>query len=675
MLAHHSHSARPARAAGIALFALLLGVYVLAMSGHTYASDEETMLAVGQSLLARGSFAIPPDEPFLMTTIGGVDGQRYSRYGPLQSVLAVPFIAAGNALALLTPGYNELVMRFVVLLLPALATAATAWLLVLWVAEMGFGARIGVLLGLLFGLTSLGWPHGRTFFAETLATLFLVLCGYGLRRESRLWWAIAGAAAVGALATKIQTGLALPVLALYTLAVCRRGSWPEFARALGGRLLFGLLGLALPLAALLGYNTLLFGAPTNSGYGSVGAQAVAQHGNWRTGLYGLTVSSGKGLLIYSPSILLGLIGLGARPRQQWRESLLAALMLVSHIAFYSNVGYWHGDGAWGPRYMVFVVPFAYLPAAGLLATLGERARGWRWAAGALAALSFFIQLLPLLVSFDTYIQYSEPKERYFRPAASPILAQPQIWLGRVREYWWRAAGGPPGTALLVKDFSYSEGDRSKGELFPRWSYADATWQLNPAGLGPLEGTLLVADHRPWPLPRANFELRLNGQPLADVERSNTDGDPIRWTLHFTLLPGQLARGMRLELVSDTWNPTRDTQDNPRNEDLGLLIERVSLEQDGKPLTFGEALPIPPPRMNRRALWLWTQDVPNHHLFDLWEWYAVASGMPATSVALLLAVFGLPALALIGFGGRGVWLALGGAPRSKRSNPTLAPQSP
>lgn len=673
MLARDTHSVPAARAAGLALFALLLGIYMLTMSGHTYASDEETMLAVGQSLLARGNFAIPPSEPFLMTTNTGVDGQHYSRYGPLQSVLAVPFIAAGNALALLVPGYSELVMRFVVLLLPALATAAMAWLLVLWVAETGFSTRIGVLVGMLFGLTSLGWPHGRTFFAETLATFFLVLCGYGLRRETRWWWAIAGAAAVGALATKIQTGLALPVLAIYALAVCWRNG-PGFGRALGGRLLFGLLGLALPMAALLAYNTLLFGAPTNSGYGSVGTQAVSQHGNWRTGLYGLTVSTGKGLLIYSPSILLGLIGLGARPRQQWRESLLAALMLISHIAFYSNVGYWHGDGAWGPRYMVFVVPFAYLPAAGLLAALGERARGWRWAAGALVALSFLIQLLPLLVSFDTYIQYSDPGDRYFKPAASPILAQPKIWLSRVREYWWRTAGGPPGTALLVKDFSYSEGDRSKGELFPRWTYADATFQLNPAGSGPLEGTLLVADHRPWPLPRANFELRLNGQELADVERSNIDGDPIRWTLHFTILPGQLAPGSRLELVSDTWNPTYDTQDNPRNEDLGLLIERVLLEQDGKPLTFGEALPIPAPRMNRRALWLWTQDVPNHHLFDLWEWYAIASGMPMRSVALLLAVFGVPALALVAFGGRGVWLALGGTPSPGRNRPTLSPQS-
>ncbi|HRC76485.1 MAG TPA: hypothetical protein PLO33_12485, partial [Kouleothrix sp.] len=220
---HERGSAARARRAGAALFLLLLGWYVLTMSGHTYASDEETVLAAGQSLLATGSFAISPDEQFLMNVNTGADGLRYSRYGPLQSVLAVPFIAAGNALALATPGYGELTLRLVVLLLPAIVTAATAWLVLAWVVEMGFSARIAVLVGLLFGLTSLAWPHSRTFFGEPLATFFLALCGYGLRREARLWWAIGGLAAVGALATKIQTGLALPALALYALAVCWRG--------------------------------------------------------------------------------------------------------------------------------------------------------------------------------------------------------------------------------------------------------------------------------------------------------------------------------------------------------------------------------------------------------------------------------------------------------------------
>ena len=653
-----------ARAAGVALFFFLLGWYVLTMSGHTYASDEETVLAAGQALVATGSFAISADEPFLMNANTGADGRRYSRYGPLQSVLAAPLIVAGGALGRLTPGYGELVLRLVLLLLPALITAATGWLVLLWVVEAGFSVRIGALVGLLYGLTSLAWPHSRTFFGEPLATFFLALCGYGLRRDARRWWMIAGMAAVGALATKIQAGLALPALALYALAVCWRGDARAFAQALAGRLGFGLLGLALPLALLLAYNTLLFGAPLNSGYGSVGAQALAQDGNWRTGLYGLTVSTGKGLIFYAPSMLLGLLGLGMR--RQWRESLLAVLMLASHLAFYSKVGYWHGDGAWGPRYLVFVLPFVYLPAAGLLAALGPRARGWRRAAGALAAASFGLQLLPLLVSFNVYLQLSDPNERYFTPAASPIVAQPQIWLGRAREYWWRLRGGPPGTALLINDFAYSEGDRARGELLPRWTYANATFQLNPAGAGALSGTLWVADHRPWPLARANFELRLNGQPLAGVERTNTDGDPIRWRLHFALAPGQAGPGALLQLHSDTWNPTRDTQDNPRNEDLGLLLERAELREGDALLELREALPIPPPRMTRRGLWLWTQDVPNHHLFDLWQWYVLASGMPGAQAALLLTLFGLPALAALIAGGRGVLHALrassGGQPR-------------
>jgi hypothetical protein len=442
-----------ARAAGLALFLLLLGWYILTMSGHTYASDEETVLAAGESLLSTGSFAISPDEFFLMNTKRGVDGQEYSIYGPLQSALAVPFIAAGRSVAVLAPEYRLLVVRLAALLLPAIATAATAALLVLWVIEIGFSRAIGLLVGLLFGLTSFAWPHSRTFFAESLATFFLALCAYGMRRNRPLWWVIAGAAAVAALATKIQTGLALPALALYALMSSWGGEAPP-ARAALRRVLFGLLGLALPLALLLAYNTLIFGSPTNSGYGPVGAIALGQHANWRTGLYGLTVSTGKGLIFYAPTVLLGVLGLGFRLRQQWREALLGAVMLALHLGFYSKVGYWHGDGAWGPRYLVFVLPFVYLPAAGLLAAALERpGRAVRVALVGLAAVSFAVQLPPLLVNFNLYIHLSNARTRYFSPAESPLLAHPRIWLGRAQEWWWRQAGGPAGTAILIKDLN------------------------------------------------------------------------------------------------------------------------------------------------------------------------------------------------------------------------------
>lgn len=665
--------------AGAALFALLLGWYILTMSGHTYSSDEETMLAAGESLVSTGWFDISRDETFLMNRVRGVDGRSYSRYGPGQSVVAAPFIAAGRALAGTAPGYTVLIIRIGALLLPALITAATGLLLYAWAREIGYGARPSLLVGLLFGLTSLAWPYSRTFFAEPLATFFLVLSAYGLRRGERHWWAIAGAAAAAALATKLQTGLALPLIAGYGL-LCSWGRRPESRgeqwwaagvwRPVVGRAAFGLLGAALPLAVLLLYNTLVFGGPLDSGYGGVSAERFLS-GNWRRGLYGLTLSTGKGLLLFSPTIVLGLAGMFFGVRRQWRESLLAAAMLAAHLAFYSQVEYWHGDGSWGPRYMLFVVPFLYLPAAGLLAWIAELpADGlplrWmqvagRWGIAALAIAGFLVQLLPVLLNFNVYLQVSTPRERYFTPAASPIVWHARIWLSRADEWWSKLVGGPPGTATLRSDFSYSEGDRAKGELLPRWSYGEAQIRLDPAAAGAIDGRMVVADHRPWPLPRADFALLLDGQPLEGVRRVDLDGNQIRWELTFALPPDRARRGALLTLRTTTWNPSRDVKDNPRNENLGLLVETLELRQGDQPLTLRESLPIPAPELSRRGLWLWTQDSPNHHLFDTWLWYLAVSRMPAGAAALLLAAVALPALLLLLLGTSGVLAAFRAPP--------------
>ena len=124
----------PRISTALALFLLLAGWYILTSSGHTYTSDEETMLAAGESLVKNGSFALPLD--FLMNHRSGVDGQNYSRYGPGQSVAAVPFIVAGKLVASVAPRYAErFIMLLFVLLLPALATAATGLVLYDWGAH------------------------------------------------------------------------------------------------------------------------------------------------------------------------------------------------------------------------------------------------------------------------------------------------------------------------------------------------------------------------------------------------------------------------------------------------------------------------------------------------------------------------------------------------------------
>jgi hypothetical protein len=634
--------------AGVALFFLLLGCYLLTMSGHTYSSDEETVLAAGERVLTTGSFAIPRGD--LMNRAPGVDQQSYSRYGPGQSVLAIPFILAGKGVALLAPDYERFLVRLFALMLPALATAATGVILYAWARQIGYSTRVALVTGLLFGFTSYAWPHGRTFFTEPLSMFFLALCAYGFCKEERHWWMIAGAAAALALAAKFSNLLALPLIALYAIAVSRRVAYRSSLQALAERIVFSVLGAAAPLGLLFYYNTRLFGGPLNSGYGGINLREWLSMSE-EDGLYGLTLSPGKGILFFSPTILLGLIGMGFYVRRQWRESLLGFAMLAAHIAFYSRIDYWHGDGSWGPRYLAFTMPFVYLPAAGLLAALAAwRNRLMTGLVALLTAASFTVQLMPLLVNFDTYIFLTNGHQRFFYPSVSPIVGHPRLWFERMSAWWASNVSPPPNTAILRDGFSFSEGDRSKGELLPRWSRANGQIVLYPASNGPIDGRIVVGDHRPWPLPHANFVLLLDGKPLEGVQRIDVTGENIVWELTFQLTPEQARGGATLTLQSDTWNPTVATQDNPRNEDLGLRVDTLELRQGAQSLRLVEALPVPPPGNGRRAIWLWYQDTPNTHLFDIWLWYLAVSGMPLPAMRFVLALIGLPALLLfvIGF---------------------------
>lgn len=644
---------------GVALFLLLLGFSMLTSSGHTYSSDEETMLAVAESLVQRGSFAIEPD--FLMNyAAGGRDGERFSRYGAGQSLLLVPFVAAGNALAPLFPDHAaDFVLRLVVLMLPAIVMAATGVVLYAWVRAMGYTVRVALLVGLLFGFTSLAVPYSRTLFAEPTATLLLVLCGYAIRRERVGWWLVAGAAAGAALAVKTQVALALPVLALYALSVSWQPTRAATLRQVGGRGLAGLAGLAVPLGLLLLYNWYIFGSPFTSGYGSLDPTSELNT-PFQHGAYGLLFSPGKGLLVFAPTVLLGFGGMLLGGRQQWRESMLALLLLLVHVAFYARLDYWHGDGSWGPRYLVFVVPFLYLPAAGLLARLAApRYRLARGAVAGLAVVGLVVQLMPMLFNMGTYLQLTGQGERYFTWHGTPIVGHARMWLHRADE-WLLHLAPRPGTVVLRDGFSYSEGNRKAGDVLPRWSYAAGHMQVVPhASNAPVEVRLVVGDHRPYPLPRAQFGVLHNGQPLASVQRNDVNGDGITWELTTTLASADGAQWLTLQ--SDTWNPTQATEDNPRNENLGLLVQGVTVTQGGQPLVLREALPIPTVPDGRRALWLWYYDTPHHHLFDLWWWYVLVAGLPAPAVGVLLILIGLPALVMITVGAWGIRAAWQGQP--------------
>jgi hypothetical protein len=84
----------------MAVFLILSGFYLLTMSGHTYSSDEETMLAVTRGLIERGDVAVVVEDGAPVSALcPGRDGRVYSPYGVLPSLLAIPLHLPGTLIA------------------------------------------------------------------------------------------------------------------------------------------------------------------------------------------------------------------------------------------------------------------------------------------------------------------------------------------------------------------------------------------------------------------------------------------------------------------------------------------------------------------------------------------------------------------------------------------------
>jgi hypothetical protein len=202
------------------------------------------------------------------------------------------------------------------------------------------------------------------------------------------------------------------------------------------------LGLALALAGHAGYGWARFGTPFETGYGAQ-ASPAAFSTPALVGLYGLLLSSGKGAAWFAPALLLAPRGWwtatrrAGRNRARWSELTPAgrvawgtlALWAVG-LAMYCRFQHWAGDGSFGPRYLVPLLPPAFLLVA---FALHRAARALRRAALALGILGLLVTLGGVGIYFGAQMReagdypYTLPLEdprfmsdSHFNPRFSPI---------------------------------------------------------------------------------------------------------------------------------------------------------------------------------------------------------------------------------------------------------------
>jgi hypothetical protein len=342
--------------AGALVFAMAFALY--SFSTQPLTGYEPETGAVTEGLVLEGHLWDDETSSLpLETDIPGRGEHRYARTGLLQPLLEAPFFALGH-LADKTVGHFSSYANgyaFLWFYNPFVAALAAVAIFAL-VLQTRRSLRWATAIAFLFTVASIAWPYSKigmeTTFMAGLAVSF-ALAVWARRRPSTLSWALTGLATGATVATKAYAAVALLPIAVLL--------WPAFL-ALDRRQKLRLgLAVCLPVLLWIGaigwYNWWRFGSVTTFGY-----EEPPLNKGVPIGFLGLLFSPGKGLIFYSPLVVIGALGL---PRLWRADRYLAWSLLVAFIGLITLSAlstYW-GDEVWGPRYIVPVAWTMLVPIA------------------------------------------------------------------------------------------------------------------------------------------------------------------------------------------------------------------------------------------------------------------------------------------------------------------------
>src|SRR5262249_4808281 len=106
----------------------------------------------------------------------------------------------------------------------------------------------------------------------------------------------------------------------------------------------------------LAWNYWRFGAPVDNGYG----EQLAFSTPLLLGLYGQLLSTGEGVFFYNPILIASLFGWPLFLREHAQAGWTALVMIAAALVLYGKIWCWGGDSSWGPRYLLSVLPFAFI---------------------------------------------------------------------------------------------------------------------------------------------------------------------------------------------------------------------------------------------------------------------------------------------------------------------------
>jgi hypothetical protein len=341
--------------------------------------------------MLRGQLAVPEG-----ATMRGPDGKIYTKNTWGEALLALPLVVAGIAAAHLG-GFSgaraELASRFVPSFFNGIVGAFLLAAAYSVMRSLRLSPRGSLAAAVMLGFTTPMWVSAKGFACEPVEALGMLLAlGGGAmagaatlpadRRRGGQW------AAFGAfLAIFVKLGVAPMVMAcLCAIGFRRPRAW-----------LVPLCGVAASLASHAIYDWLRFGNALETGYGSqqsFEAFSTPLH----VGAWGLLFSSGKGLAWFAPVLWLAPLGImkmlgsrmpsaPSRPGDDVRRAGGSILLAWAvGVLMFGRFQHWGGDGSWGPRYLVPLLPVGAIAVGFALEGAAKSLKRLSWVLAAVGLL-------------------------------------------------------------------------------------------------------------------------------------------------------------------------------------------------------------------------------------------------------------------------------------------------
>lgn len=442
---------------------MFVSIYLVTASGTILSDVGQLRIEVAKAIIERFDVTVPAG-----MGITGVDGRDYSWFGIGSVLLALPLYAAGK-FAGTSPESAVAIMN-------QLVAAATVLLIYFFVIALGYTRRTSVAVSIFYGLATFSWYYAKEDGDHIVETFFTLLSVYYMFRyvtEKRMRFLLQTSAASGmAFLSRPSSVLIIPPLLLLQglYIVKKENCWAGLQLIVQNAFL--LLLACLPfLGIACWYNYARFGTLFETGYTLMAERLGLEFFSGTAllrGLAGFLVSPGKGFFFYSPIAILFFFSIRSFARKQQGAAASFILIIMSYLLFLSKNVYWHGDWAWGPRYLLVITPYLIIPTAAILdSNTWQMRRFIRMGVHSLFGISLIIQLIAISVNHNKYFIYLQsekgvkftvargskvqpiiepPESTYFTWSMSPILAQTRFireFIGNLKTYVYTA---PPDNA-------------------------------------------------------------------------------------------------------------------------------------------------------------------------------------------------------------------------------------